>query len=295
MENAFSYYHPSVNFMYFIAVVFFGMFFLHPVFLFISLICSISYYIILKGKKGVKFLFMILMIVLFLSVMNALLIQLGETVLFTYADRVFTLEALTYGAVLGSMTASIIIWFSCYNEIMTSDKFTYLFGGFIPSISLLFSMVLRFVPNLEKKGKDISSARECIGKAHFQGRFKDKMQNAQVIISIMTSWALEGAVVTSDSMRSRGYGCAKRRTNFAKYRFSSMDKSLLVVMMLCIVVVFYGMFLGVTKLEYYPKMIFYPIDLKFVLVAISYFILLIIPTFIHIVEELRWHILRSKI
>jgi energy-coupling factor transport system permease protein len=44
------------------------------------------------------------------------------------------------------MLAAVISWFSCYNAVMTSDKFVYLFGRVIPALSLILSMTLRFVP-----------------------------------------------------------------------------------------------------------------------------------------------------
>ncbi len=57
-----------------------------------------------------------------------------------------TLESLVYGIVLGAVMFVVIQWFSCYNEIMTTDKFIYLFGKLIPALSLILSMALRFVP-----------------------------------------------------------------------------------------------------------------------------------------------------
>ncbi len=30
------------------------------------------------------------------------------------------------------MLAAVVLWFGCYNEVMTSDKFIYLFGRVIP-------------------------------------------------------------------------------------------------------------------------------------------------------------------
>ncbi len=57
-----------------------------------------------------------------------------------------TLEAIVYGLVLASMLFISILWFSCYNKVMTTDKFVYLFGRVIPALSLVLSMVFRFVP-----------------------------------------------------------------------------------------------------------------------------------------------------
>ena len=47
------------------------------------------------------------------------------------------------------MLASVVLWFSSYNEVMTSDKFVYLFGRVIPALSLVLSMSLRFIPKFK--------------------------------------------------------------------------------------------------------------------------------------------------
>lgn len=57
--DTFSGYHPLINFTYFVIVIGLSMFYMHPVFLALSLIGSVSYSIYLKGRKTVKvFLFL---------------------------------------------------------------------------------------------------------------------------------------------------------------------------------------------------------------------------------------------
>ena len=129
----------------------------------------------------------------------------GDTVLFTcFGGRPYTLEALGYGLSTGSMFLTVVLWFSCYHVVMTSDKFLYLFGRFLPAVSMLLCMVLRFVPNLKAKAETIGNARRCIGKSPTDGTKREGLEHGTEILSVLTSWALEGAVVTADSMRSRG-------------------------------------------------------------------------------------------
>ena len=52
--NEFKMYHPFVNFIYFLCVIGFSMFFMHPVCLAVSLVCGFAYSAILKGAKAVK-------------------------------------------------------------------------------------------------------------------------------------------------------------------------------------------------------------------------------------------------
>ena len=43
MKDAFSALHPAVSFTYFAAVIVFGMFFMHPVFLALSFVSAMTY------------------------------------------------------------------------------------------------------------------------------------------------------------------------------------------------------------------------------------------------------------
>lgn len=48
--------------------------------------------------------------------------------------------------------------------MLTSDKFTALFGNVIPALSLLLVMVLQMIPALTRKAQQILLARRAIGK-----------------------------------------------------------------------------------------------------------------------------------
>lgn len=200
--------------MFFIGAVVFGMFFVHPVFMMCSLLLASVYYVTVKKSASWKFLIAMLPLFAVLSLVSPLFNTNGSIVLFTYlGGRPYTLESLYYGMVLAVMFISVIIWFASYNIVMTTDKFLYIFGKAAPSISLVLSMIMRLVPGFQKKIGQISSARKCIGKAGDSGTRREKAENSMTVISTLTSWALEGGIITADSMRSRGYGSGKR-TNF---------------------------------------------------------------------------------
>ena len=100
--DTFSTYHPVINFIYFVIVIGLSMFFMHPVFLVISLICSMAYGIYLKGKKAMKvFFFAMLPSCLLMAIINPLFSHAGATMLFYLKDgNPVTLESIVYG--LGS-------------------------------------------------------------------------------------------------------------------------------------------------------------------------------------------------
>ena len=296
MRDKFAAYHPVINFTFFIMAIVCGMILLHPAFLACSLILSVLYYLTAKGRQGWKFVGGMLPLLLVLSVMNPLFNTYGEHVLFYYfGGRPYTLEALCYGAALGAMMVSVFMWFACYNAVMTSDKFLYLFGKLAPSVTLILTMVLRLVPSYKNKVQQLNGARRCIGKGTDTGEKKERMEHSVVILSTLTSWALEGSVITADSMRSRGYGCGKR-TTFSIYRFEGRDRTLLGVMVLLAAAMVFSCIHGAASVTYTPELAIRSMQDPYTKAGlIAYAAFLALPSAINIWEELRWHSLRSNI
>ncbi len=295
MDDVFSGYHPAVNFLFFIGAIVLGMFLAHPLFLAVSMTSSVLYYLLLSGKGGLKFLRSMVLMALLLSLLNPLFNTRGGTVLFSYwKGRPFTLEALLYGIATGGVFFTIMLWFACYNKIMTGDKFLYLFGRRAPALSLLFSMVLRLVPNFKKKAAVIATARKCVGRAPDCGSSRQRLERGVEVLSVLTSWALEGAVETADSMKSRGYGSGMR-SRFSIYRFRKMDRIVAAVMVLGLFFVLGAVFLGRAAITYTPAVIMPKLDWITVAGLAGYGVFLFLPSFLHIWEDVTWRILRSRI
>ena len=147
-RDAFSSYHPLVNFLYFALVLAYTMCLMHPASLLISLAGALAYSIYLNGRRAVRFsLLFLLPMMLMAALLNPAFNHEGATLL-TYlpSGNPLTLESILYGLAAAAMLAAVITWFSCYTAVMTSDKFVYLFGRVIPALSLVLSMALRFVP-----------------------------------------------------------------------------------------------------------------------------------------------------
>ena len=53
-KDAFSGYHPVINFLYYALVLLFSMCLMHPVYLAVSLTGALAYDIHLKGRKAVR-------------------------------------------------------------------------------------------------------------------------------------------------------------------------------------------------------------------------------------------------
>ena len=287
-QDAFSGCHPAVNFLFFVGAIGFGATIQHPAYCGAAFICAAIYYLMLKGKAGFKMLGAVGTLFALMSLVNPLLNKSGKHVLFTWFGRPYTLEALYYGMALGAIMAVMLLWFGCYSAVLTSDKFTALFGKLIPALSLLLVMVLRMIPAFTRKAKQILLARRAIGKGISQsGSLTEKARDGATVLSALTDWALEGSIVTADSMRSRGYGTGKR-TNFQIYRMTGRDYFLMgLILGLEIAVVL----LGGTGASFTPRLKLDPIGWGFP----AYCVLLLIPTILQIKEVIAWRVSISRI
>ena len=293
--DAFSKRHPIVNFIFFLGAIGFGVVIQHPAYLAAGFVCGTTYFLLLNGRKGIKMLLALLPLFLIMTVVNPLFNTYGATTLFHVLGRPYTREALVYGAAIASVFVVMLIWFGCYNAVLTSDKFTSLFGNLIPALSLLLVMVLRMIPNLMRKARQFAGARKSIGKGSAENATnKEKLTDGMTILSALTDWALEGGVVIGDSMRSRGYGSAKR-TSFMIYRMTGIDSFLLVIQCVLILAVLATGLAGGTTATYTPDLYIAPVSGMHIWGFVAYCAYLSIPTVLHIKEAIQWHISRSKI
>lgn len=286
--DAFSKCHPLVNFLFFVGAIGFGVVIQHPAYIVSGFLGAMVYYFLLKGTAALKLMFGLIPMFLFLTVINPLFNHYGEHVLFHVFGNPYTLEAVYYGMAIAGIFLVMTVWFLCYNQVLTSDKFVCLFGSLIPSLSMLLVMVLRMIPNLMRKASQFSGARKSIGKGvGEQSTRKEKIRDGLQILSALTDWALEGSIVTADSMRSRGYGCTKR-SNFRIYRMTLRDILLLAVILLLAAMV---IFAGGIEAEYTPNLFIASPGWGLA----AYCIYLLIPSVLHIKEAVQWHISISRI
>ena len=233
-RDTFSACHPIVNFLYFGQVLFFSMFFMHPVSLCISLTAALIYAISLNGREAVRLsLRFLLPMMAMAAITNPVFNHAGITIL-TYlpSGNPLTLESILYGIAAAVMLAAVVLWFSCYSAVMTSDKFVYLFGRILPALSLLLSMTLRFIPKFKAQFRVVARAQACVDRDISSGSLLGRLRNAVTILSILVTWSLENAIETADSMKSRGYGLPGR-TAFSIYRLDDRDRMVLLWLGFC--------------------------------------------------------------
>lgn len=298
MQNRdnFSSFHPVNNFLYFILVLVFTMFFMHPITLGVSLASSLTYYLYLNGRKAVRFsLLYMLPMMLMAAIINPAFNHEGMTILAYFpSGNPLTLESIIYGIAAACMLASVICWFSCYTAVMTSDKFVFLFGRVIPALSLVLSMTLRFVPKFKAQFHVVSEAQRYVGRDTENGSVFRRLKNAFLVLSIMVTWSLENAIETADSMKSRGYGLPGR-TAFSIYRFDARDKRLLTWLLVCGGYILTGWAMGGLSWRYFPSIQGVLTGVLPVSIQIAYLALCLTPLFLNWKEDRKWKSLQYKI
>lgn len=293
--RSFDKYHPIVIFLYFLSTILFSMFFMHPVFLAISLIASIIYLLILKGfQTSIKTILISVPIFLIIAISNPLFSHRGVTPLFYVNYNPITLESVLYGLSMASMILAVIFWFTCYNEVMTSEKFIALFGKVSPSIALIISMTLNTIPRMKKQIDLISSSQKTLGMYVNSGSIIKRARSSMRILSILITWALENAIDTADSMRARGYGLPGR-TSYSPFKFRKNDSILLVIIIGLSSLSIYGEMAGYISFTYFPYISEIKLSSSALLLYAAYFLLTTLPMWIEIKEEIKWRLSISKI
>lgn len=293
--NEFKTYHPIVNFTYFGFVIAFSMVFMHPFCLAVSLVCAFVFSVLLKGRKAVKTnLLYMLPVMLLTALVNPLFSHAGATVLcYLPSGNPLTLESVEYGLAAAAMLVGVLCWFSCFNAVMTSDKLVYLFGRAIPSLSLILSMTLRFVPRYAAQLKTVVRAQKCLGRDPSSGSLIERAKHGLSILSVLTTWALENAVDTADSMKSRGYGLPGR-TAFSIFRFDRRDKAALACICVLGAYVIFGGLCGALDFHYFPAVGGAECSVFGVSVFAAYLALCALPILIELWEVRRWKAIESN-
>lgn len=216
-------YHPAVWFLYFVCMLAAGMLFMHPVFVAASLLCASA--VVLRccgGGALMKTTVFGLPAFVLIALFNPLISHGGRTPLFYLCGNAFTLEALCFGVCSGAMLLTIFLWFRAYAEIVTPEKFMYLFAKAAPAGSLLVTMTQRMIPLFARRAAAVTAAQRTLLCDMSHGDLKQRFRNGVRITTVLMSWSMEDGLDTADSMKARGYG-AGRRTSYARYPLRAAD------------------------------------------------------------------------
>lgn len=257
-KSAFSVYHPAVNLIYIAFVLIITMITLNPYIIGTSwLVSAIVWFVTNKENKFIINIITGLPIIIFTVVIQPIFSNTGTTVLFYINDKAVTLEAYIYGAVMGVLFVTVIQWIGCCRVFIDSEKLYYLFGRIAPLLGLTFSMILRFIPLLRSRYREIHDAQIAMGRHRLSAKKLDQVRQYLKEISILISWSLENSIETSKSMESRGFGL-KGRTTYHLYHLKKTEIGLIAVLFTALCASFCIIITGKVSVYYMPAVVFPP-------------------------------------
>jgi len=313
--------HPAVSIGYFVLVIGVSVFVPHPVLLACSVLGALVLCLQLRGGRStLRLLAGLVPLALIAAAINPLFNHQGVTIIGQIGGNPVTREALLYGAALACMLVAMLLWFTCYNVVVTTEKFLAVFGRIIPSLALTVSMALRFVPRYLRQLKAITAAQRGLGRNSASvtdspggdkypwgvchaANLLNRLRNSFAVLSILTSWALESALDTADSMHARGYGLPGRSA-YRPFRFTARDAGALALILTCAAVVIVALTSGVVSAQYLPSLQLnlgaagLPANARNLLIACAYGafgLLCLLPVLFELQEEVAWRISRSTI
>lgn len=287
--------HPVTAAFYFASVLLTSVFSSSPALQLSSLAGGIAFTAVLGRGKSRRWGETVFDIVLFalIVITNPLFVHKGATHLFRLNGRPVTLEATLYGVGVAVMLLSAVLWFRCFNEIMTSDKLLCLFGRATPKISLLLSLSLRSVPLFKKRARMIRDAQKTMGLYAADG-WLCRLRASMRTYSALVTQSIEGAIDMGTSMKSRGYGL-KGRTSFALFRFMKRDCILCSVIACADGITIAAGACGRLDFSFYPHITAARWDALTTAAAAAFFILSFLPFVFEVKEDIKWRFCRSKI
>ena len=319
MTDEFSRYHPVVNLIFYLLVLGTTMFQMSVGLVFISLFSAVVYYFMLKKTEGLKYCAVVVGIIIVSAIINPLFSHKGGTLLFyLFTGNPVTLESIIYGLISAIIIGAMLLWFSTFNQVMGVERILGAIGKVLPNVSLLITMIMRFIPqytrhqrkvsmvnkvnkrnydekinllNREKTEKEnVIEARKRQKKKNGIDKIIDSIKEGSRTFSITTTWALENSIYTADSMKARGFGTG-RRTNYSNYKFQKRDYLLMGWLVILWLVVVFSLEKERVYTYYYPF-----IQVKNnVVVYLIYGLLCLTPVLINVKEEIRCLILKSRI
>lgn len=319
MTDEFSRYHPVVNLIFYLLVLGTTMFQMSVGLVFISLFSAVVYYFMLKKTEGLKYCAVVVGIIIVSAIINPLFSHKGGTLLFyLFTGNPVTLESIIYGLISAIIIGAMLLWFSTFNQVMGVERILGAIGKVLPNVSLLITMIMRFIPKYTRHQRKVSMVNK-VNKRNYGEKInllnREKTEKENVIeackkqkkkngidkiiysikegsrtFSITTTWALENSIYTADSMKARGFGTG-RRTNYSNYKFQKRDYLLMGWLVILWLVVVFSLEREKVYTYYYPF-----IQVKNnVVVYLIYGLLCLTPVLINVKEEIRWLILKSRI
>jgi energy-coupling factor transport system permease protein len=276
--------HPAIHLVFFAAALALTMAAMQPVLLAISFLAALSLSFYLRGWRTTgKTLLWQLPLVALCALINPLFSMVGSTELFRIGQHAVYLESVAFGACMGLMLAAVMLWFFNASHVLTTDKVLAVLGNILPVVGLMISMAMRLVPQFVRRGKLIGSAANAVAAARPRGK-REQVGARLRIVSVLMGWSMEDSLETADAMKARGWGAAKKRSSYRRYRFGSFDVGAGVTLTILVLLSGLLAWVACSQYRFYPTMSTLTLWWGY----IPYALLMVAPLLLAATCELRW-------
>lgn len=224
-DNVFAPYHATVAVVFFTCALVFTMVSMNPACVAVSLAGSLLCSGITRGWRTTgRTLLWILPLWAVIAVINGFYSSSQAATTFVVGPFTFALQSFCYGLCAGGMITAVIMWFACAGEALSTDESMGIMARFAPNVALMTSQVLQLVPQMLRRGREVVEVQNACAPEGSGN--KAALQSGARALTVLVGWAMEDGAVRDESMRSRDFGQAKRRT---RYRYRRMRADDLVV------------------------------------------------------------------
>ena len=251
MNNAFASYHAAVATVFFASALVFTMASMNPACVGMAFVGSLACSVVLRGWHATAgTLRWLLPLWLVVACINSLYSSSQAGTVMSLGPLTFGLESLCYGTTAGAMISAVVLWFACAGECITGDSAVGIVAAAMPTVALMISQVLRLVPQMLRRGRDVLDVQESC-RAGTESRTEGLCNRARVV-SVLVGWSMEDGAIRAQSMRARGFGRPGVRTRYRRRRFRASDFAMAVAIGLvglaaCVAAGFVG-----SQFQYYP-------------------------------------------
>ncbi|MBQ9057954.1 MAG: hypothetical protein IJ125_02090 [Atopobiaceae bacterium] len=275
---AFETFHPSLAAVYVAGVLALTMFAIHPIITTLSLISAVLCSVVCRGSAATfRDMRWQLPLALIVAVANPFFSASGSTLLFKLGLLAVYQESLFFGACMGAMLVATLMWLAVAGVMLPTERLLTLFGGVLPTLGLMISMVARLVPQLVKRGQEFravhaaNTGHEALATtstaetnsgcaspdAHADNptpktTLRERVAYGARMSGVLMAWSMADSLDSADAMRARGWSATSKRTSYQPSHFDLRD--LIALSLLCVLLVIVGLLAWVacSQFRFYP-------------------------------------------
>ena len=285
---SFQQFHPLTIIFYYGSLLIMATLTKQPVIIGLVLVAVLVHHLMTAGS-GVTFRTIVydLFVLLLVLLMSIAFKHNGVTPLFFWNDQAVTKEVIVWAICVGLLLMLLHLLYESVLRHLTTDRLLFACRLLWPVFSMGLSMLLRFIPTVQQRFRQMHQAQKTIGYYATASLF-DKGSGLLKTAYESTVWAFDQCFHKSDTMRARGYHLQKK-TVFHLYKWRIEDS--VIVAILVIMMILFLLHFSEVAFYYFPdtKELELPVQTITALVIVSW-----LPVLIDLKERLKWLYYSSK-